>query len=617
MEQGSPRVQTQATTNGRRPSNADSAAKPLPITPTASTAPQTQDVGNVTAPPSSFHPSSLPASPAPISQYATIASMPKSSASGSGAGEDGMYANANASEKDNKGSATVRERKTSRHRKGLSMDKLGLAKIFSPSGGPASASAREEEKQRVPSDTSGTTSISQAPSSVVEEKEKENKKPENSSRLSLTSGVSATVKAARRNTLNSLFGGRSGNKKRDASVEPTTPRTAKKNNNADMPPPPAPPQHQHQEPPRSAIEPVQTSVHAAGNFNRSRPSLNLGVPAPQGVLSRLFKRRGSRDDSAGPVLSPGVDITYMDGASTSTVDQDRTATPLHDQFATMRGAPSGGVDIGPPTPSKGGVASSSDVGARGSPRAPGHPTRTASNATEHSFSQRMVKRATNIIAPAAPVPKNVLRIHHGALDPDVITTRPPPEVMAGVRGVLDNMGVQITVEGEFKYRCVRPKMRRSGGFLGGAKKDGQGQNGGGLAAVNVAGSAASNGVDGKGLPAPPLSSSFTGTGGMLKGLLMRRQSSQVSYTMSPGPNSASLVDSEDGPNLTADMTAGDVLAPTVETIYGDPSQDARDEVRFYVELTRMDRLKDTFSLDIRRLKGNLRSYKFLYDTVRQ
>jgi hypothetical protein len=54
-----------------------------------------------------------------------------------------------------------------------------------------------------------------------------------------------------------------------------------------------------------------------------------------------------------------------------------------------------------------------------------------------------------------------------------------------------------------------------------------------------------------------------------------------------------------------------------EVAFGDPSQDAGDEVRFSVELTRLDRLNDTFSLDIRRLKGNLRSYKFLYDTLRK
>lgn len=93
---------------------------------------------------------------------------------------------------------------------------------------------------------------------------------------------------------------------------------------------------------------------------------------------------------------------------------------------------------------------------------------------------------------------------------------------------------------------------------------------------------------------------------MLKGLLMRRQSSQVSSSVTP-------------PSLENDPEA--VLAAAVpgsdKTIYGDSSQDQGDEVRFSVELTRIDRLEGTYSLDIRRLKGNLRSYKFLYDTVRE
>jgi protein-serine/threonine kinase len=54
-----------------------------------------------------------------------------------------------------------------------------------------------------------------------------------------------------------------------------------------------------------------------------------------------------------------------------------------------------------------------------------------------------------------------------------------------------------------------------------------------------------------------------------------------------------------------------------EPIYGDRAVDQGDEVRFSVELTRIDRLDDTYSLDVRRLKGNLRSYKFLYDTLRE
>lgn len=89
---------------------------------------------------------------------------------------------------------------------------------------------------------------------------------------------------------------------------------------------------------------------------------------------------------------------------------------------------------------------------------------------------------------------------------------------------------------------------------------------------------------------------------------MRRQSSQVSGIASASQPSLSFDD--DTPNNTF------VVEPSTMAVYGDPATDAGDEVRFSVELTRLDRLTDTFSLDIRRLKGNLRSYKFLYDTLR-
>jgi protein-serine/threonine kinase len=102
---------------------------------------------------------------------------------------------------------------------------------------------------------------------------------------------------------------------------------------------------------------------------------------------------------------------------------------------------------------------------------------------------------------------------------------------------------------------------------------------------------------------------------MLKGLLMRRQSSQVS----------GMASAADGAEASPVLSPGG-LTPVVggtgemtmhEPVYGDPTQDQGDEVRFYVELTKLDGLKDTFSIDIRRLKGNLRSYKFLYDYITQ
>ncbi|TEB20854.1 hypothetical protein FA13DRAFT_1729932, partial [Coprinellus micaceus] len=56
---------------------------------------------------------------------------------------------------------------------------------------------------------------------------------------------------------------------------------------------------------------------------------------------------------------------------------------------------------------------------------------------------------------------------------------------------------------------------------------------------------------------------------------------------------------------------------TQKGVYGSPTEDPGDEVRLNIELTRLEGLNDTYSLDIRRLKGNLRSYKFLYDTIRE
>lgn len=224
---------------------------------------------------------------------------------------------------------------------------------------------------------------------------------------------------------------------------------------------------------------------------------------------------------------------------------------------------------------------------------PPHPQRTVSTGPEGaptgpSFAE-LVRRH---VAP----PKGIIRTHHGAVSQATVTSGPPIEVMRHVREVLVGMGVDVQVESDYKYRCARAKRRRApptpSGFGLGLREPG-------LAAFTLIGSAASNGVDKRGLPVPSQSSFSGATGSKFKGLLMRRQSSQVSAeTEAPSPDIA---------------TSPSELSP--QPVYGDPTQDQGDEVRFYVELTKLDGLKDTYSIDIRRLKGNLRSYKFLYDCI--
>jgi protein-serine/threonine kinase len=104
---------------------------------------------------------------------------------------------------------------------------------------------------------------------------------------------------------------------------------------------------------------------------------------------------------------------------------------------------------------------------------------------------------------------------------------------------------------------------------------------------------------------------------MLKGLLMRRQSSQVSNPGSPPVDSENSSPGNNESNPSLATPTNEQSPPTVNTLYGDHNQDQGGEVRFSVELTRLDRLEDTYSLDIRRLKGNLKSYKYLYDSLRE
>lgn len=66
----------------------------------------------------------------------------------------------------------------------------------------------------------------------------------------------------------------------------------------------------------------------------------------------------------------------------------------------------------------------------------------------------------------------------------------------------------------------------------------------------------------------------------------------------------------------SDRSAGSDESAISDTLYGDQSEDSGGEVRFSVELTEISGLKSTYSLDIRRLKGPLRSYKYMYDSLR-
>lgn len=436
---------------------------------------------------------------------------------------------------------------SSRHRKGLSIDKFGLGKIFGTNGEQAAANG---STSRVPSESSAA-----AGSSIVEERRGSAQNsfsdvPVSQSKSSLLSpGGSNNItdaeasKKNRRNTLTVMVEPFSRSIKSLSKKTPTGDTPVKDNEKS--------------VPPSAVTSPQkQTAVFPTLGKMQDGPTGDMAASTTKARnVMQWFRRK-------------------------STAKAGRDASDDSPEMSASRR-----TEYPSPSPA-------SRMENRNADLSRSHPAQDAS----FSFS-----KAGRIFSSSSS-PKDVLRIHHGAVDQTTITTRPPPEVIKHVCQVLEGMGIELKAESEYKYRCIRAKRKKSGaiglGFSG---------SGNGLAAFTIVGSAASNGVDKRGLPVPSTSSS---AGGMLKGLLMRRQSSQVSGV---APSQASM-DDDTGATVSSPV---DSPSGIHEAIYGDTSQDAGDEVRFSIELTRIDRLKDTYSLDIRRLKGNLRSYKFLYDTIRE
>ncbi|TFK37563.1 hypothetical protein BDQ12DRAFT_724016 [Crucibulum laeve] len=602
-----------ASTASPMVNNQPSTPKVTPPTPSRTPSRHTNVPTPISAPAPDISVSSPPQTP---TAYTSPTSARAESINGSGGRGDSAQ---------NSPNSTTRKG----HHKGRSVDKLGLAKIFG--GGGTNGSGPFSPGETTPVSVNGKASREDGLDGQSEKesrnggKEKEKEEAGREKPKSRRNTLTVMVEPFSRTIRNR------GGKGRMTSTPVTTggdaasveSATSKKSISASSGP------HSSVLPPASAV-PSSTSTAGTGAFPADidgpggagmQASTNKAKKVMQWFRTKSKGRESVDEDQTrekDELVSAGVQQhqyqqhpfqqqEYKRGysASSSTVHQQHAVSPVQVVVTT----PTSGIPrpVQPPT-------------------TPGHPQRTPSSATDSSFTPSSIatrfrnsvtvggnRHQSNAHSPASQSqiqkhPYGQLRIHHGPVDQTNITTVAPPEVMRHVKVVLEGMGVEFSAESEYKYRCVRAKRRKPAGSAG---TPGSTAPGGGLAAVTMMGSAASNGVDKRGLPLPS-PSTFSGTGNMLRGLLMRRQSSQVST----GP----LGSSSSQPSLAFDDETSVVVNEPImlqDTTYGDTSQDAGDEVRFSVELTRLDRLNDTFSLDIRRLKGNLRSYKFLYDTLRQ
>lgn len=249
-----------------------------------------------------------------------------------------------------------------------------------------------------------------------------------------------------------------------------------------------------------------------------------------------------------------------------------------------------------------------------SPERAALPTRSKSVRTPHGMHQSLAGSTIALVNPhsvadsvrqgngAPSAESSKMRVHTGLVDQSALTSRPPPEVMAEVVRVLHSMGIDVKQEADYRLRCTRVRRRKAGpttGLSTGAA---------GLGSMSLT-SAANKNSEGRPLPS-------TGSGGLsgLKGMLLRRGSSYSSYS------SAALARSESDllasvSTSTTPQLASPNLGPTPEPLYGEHSIDNGDEVKFVVELCRIKNLQGLYLLNIKRLRGSVWSFKFIYQTI--
>ncbi|WVQ94411.1 hypothetical protein IAU59_001490 [Kwoniella sp. CBS 9459] len=253
------------------------------------------------------------------------------------------------------------------------------------------------------------------------------------------------------------------------------------------------------------------------------------------------------------------------------------------------------------------------------------PTRARIPTPERSKSHRVSPSQSNAASTTsvAPTEKNVLsrpragpedtkmRVHTGLVDQSALSSKPPKEVMAEVLKVLQEMGMDIKRENEFRLRCTRARRRKAGATTG----LGLGSVisvGSGMSPFTLMSSASTNKTDSRGLPMPMSPSSGLLSSGGLKGMLLRRGSSYASQTHLPRSDSEPF----GSPSLgsTPNLPSTDRL-PNQEPLYGEHSVDNGDEVKFVIELCRIKNLPGLYLLNIKRLRGSVWSFKFIYQTV--
>ncbi|CAG8521529.1 4395_t:CDS:2, partial [Scutellospora calospora] len=213
-----------------------------------------------------------------------------------------------------------------------------------------------------------------------------------------------------------------------------------------------------------------------------------------------------------------------------------------------------------------------------------------------------------------------LRLHHGAVDNQALTERPPYEIFIVIKQTLVSMGIEIKREGEFKVRCVRRKKKVVDNKS--SAKDKSSKIKDTLTISEGSESVLDLTVEKKRrkYSAGPFKTLLRRTSSNNTNQLSFTSLSNSSYKSNQTPDESVSASAPNSPTIGPIMTLTSPMNSPVSTLapevlYGDPTTDSGEEIRFAVELCRLKNLPGLYIVDIKRMKGNLWAYKFLYHTL--
>ena len=502
------------------------------------------------------------------------------------------------------------ERTNSRHRKGMSTDKFFLSRLLgTPSqSSPSSRAGGDEDPRRSPgerpadggagvgSSSKGSTSSRRKAMSLVVGRPGDVASPASRDR---ERAVEANGKGAL---------GTDKYSKSEAAAIPPGPSVQPKASNGSS----------HMSRPATGSMRQPTGFYDESTIGSSSTAAGPSSSAAKKVMDWFRKKSLSRgafneQPPLGPFerapvqlhaapSSPGAPQllaanTSSSGAAGSSVPSSRSTSGTHSQTSEVTQATQLTATSEPSERNSDGLKSSASTVQQATPKA-------SSTMVGNGPSSRAAV-ATGPLQPSQQA--NLvnldarLRFHLGAVDQSALTSRSPVEVFEEVQRSLFDMGIEARKEKDedFKLECVRRKRPKT---LMSATQ------GLGLSIRTSVFPPSQADVERSSRTSNALSPSpSTPAGSSIRSFL--RRGSQQSGVTSPRAGSAVLSPSATSSQI---MDGPDGLPPP---LYGDASVDGGQEIRFSVEVTKIKNLPGLYSLDIRRMKGNLWAYKFVYHAL--